>query len=474
MQILEKAKRFNVVLQYVPVLIALLYALYFWKRGWTEPAIIFGAIGVGLILLGILLQTTRKFIGNDRYFMIISSVLLILMGLYCSMGRGIPYTGIFGALIGVSLIFNMVLKGRWKNICGGAIFVLAVGVLILEEVKEAPQDQPPTVGQAAEVWQEAVEEASEPNEIASDESSGSASPGQSMTDMMNRFLTPEQREDPTFQKMMKVMESDTFQKQMGEQDLRTPQEFIDLMAAQGLTEFSRIDYDKVMADVYAFAMETYQAANPGKDPKDEDEAMAKRIGERLKTADPIFGIVEIAQDPEIAIWITARFQGDQAAFSEWLMPVMKGSVPAGSANSPHVPTDFEFPDGFLSDILADEPADQTPVVEPEPSLSDAIPASVWEEFAIPDTENGSTPTPPVEPEKILTQVSPEPPTLPTEEELETALKERFASERFERAMSTLERYGPEEGLRRLKEVDPEIAAQLERHRDREEEAPDSR
>ena len=218
-----------------------------------------------------------------------------------------------------------------------------------------------------------------------------------MTDIMNRVFTPEQRENPTFQKMMRVMESDSFQKQMQEQDLRTPQEFIDLMAAHGLTEFAEIDFDKVMADAYAFATQEYQAANPGKDPKDEDEAMAERVGEMLKTADPVYGIMEVMQDHEIALWIAARFKGDQAALSEWLMPVLKGSVATGSASSFPAPTDTAFPDELLSDSLSDEPAEQAPFVEPEPPLSDPIPQSVWEEFAIPDTENRSTPT--VEPKK---------------------------------------------------------------------------
>lgn len=50
--------------------------------------------------------------------------------------------------------------------------------------------------------------------------------------------------------------------------------------------------------------------------------------------------------------------------------------------------------------------------------------------------------------------------------LEATLREQFSSERFDRAMSTLERYGPEEGLRRLRENDPEIAKRIERHRTR--------
>ena len=49
-----------------------------------------------------------------------------------------------------------------------------------------------------------------------------------------------------------------------------------------------------------------------------------------------------------------------------------------------------------------------------------------------------------------------------EENIETALRERFSPERFTRALNTLTRYGHEEGFRRLKESDPEIAKQLQR------------
>ena len=72
----------------------------------------------------------------------------------------------------------------------------------------------------------------------------------------------------------------------------------------------------------------------------------------------------------------------------------------------------------------------------------------------PETDAAATPAP------GLTDV----PNLPTVEGLEASLKGQFSSERFERALNTLERYGPEEGLRRLRENDPEVAKQVERHR----------
>lgn len=62
----------------------------------------------------------------------------------------------------------------------------------------------------------------------------------------------------------------------------------------------------------------------------------------------------------------------------------------------------------------------------------------------------------------LTPTVPASPELPTNKSLETALRKQFSAERFHRALQTLNRYGPEEGLRRLKDTDPEVAKQVER------------
>ena len=66
--------------------------------------------------------------------------------------------------------------------------------------------------------------------------------------------------------------------------------------------------------------------------------------------------------------------------------------------------------------------------------------------------------------KLEKQLTPE---LPTVEGIETQLSQRFSPGRLEEAREVLERYGPEEGMRRFRENDPEIAAQFEQtHRER--------
>lgn len=52
--------------------------------------------------------------------------------------------------------------------------------------------------------------------------------------------------------------------------------------------------------------------------------------------------------------------------------------------------------------------------------------------------------------------------------LENSVNQQWSKERVQRAMSALERYGPEEGIRRLRDEDPEIANQIERQKNREE------
>ncbi len=51
----------------------------------------------------------------------------------------------------------------------------------------------------------------------------------------------------------------------------------------------------------------------------------------------------------------------------------------------------------------------------------------------------------------------------TEEDFQTALGEQFSPNRLNTAMQLFNRYGPKEGLRRLKESDPEVAKQVEHH-----------
>ena len=66
------------------------------------------------------------------------------------------------------------------------------------------------------------------------------------------------------------------------------------------------------------------------------------------------------------------------------------------------------------------------------------------------------------------------PEKPTDESIETQLREQLSPERFDKARRLIDQYGTAEGLRRLREMDPEAARQFERGRRPSRDVPDGK
>lgn len=148
-------------------------------------------------------------------------------------------------------------------------------------------------------------------------------------------------------------------------------------------------------------------------------------------------------------WMMTYFEGDFFAAARWVRDTLQ---------NPTVPSIEPFNDGATDSLP--QPVQQ--------EHYDIIP----EHLVAPQTEAESLPTstpPAVEvkesgiEDNIKTLTTPEGREFPlSEEHLENALREQFSPARFNRAIQTLNQYGVEEGLRRLKDSDPGIAKQLER------------
>ena len=108
-----------------PVMTFFFLSFSFWKKGLTEPAIIFGVMGIGLILLVFLLVILHRIIG-ERCFVLCCAILLILFGLYCLVTKDI-YDGITFTLFGAFLILTTVFPEKHWQISMGVVFVLALG-----------------------------------------------------------------------------------------------------------------------------------------------------------------------------------------------------------------------------------------------------------------------------------------------------------------------------------------------------------
>ena len=472
----EKIKELMAVLPYIPAVLLFFFSFSFWRKGYTSGALIFGLTGLGFLVLPIVLHTIRKLMANDRRFMIVAAIVVFGCSLYAWI-QGEIYSGLFATLVGIFLIcgqffYSQKQKGsRWSSTTWQFYIPIALGLitfgplLYLEYVSE---NKTHTVGKEGDGQKQVVDKSKEPTNapkaktaVADDSSQMSK-----MVDIINQNLPPEQREDPTVQKLMGIMASESFQQQMEQQNPQTPDEILQLFAAQGLTEAKEIDLKKILAEKQKGLQAAYNARNPGKDPASEDDVMADRFAESMRQHGPLGGMTQFMRDKENAEWIGFRFKDDPEGYRAWTSQVRKrvetgrvsrepktaesGPVASTSATPPNV----DVPTPLQTDIPASEKAIPDAVVE-------------LEDDTIVDTENRAVTPSAIEPEKVVTEVSPQPPAPPTEAEFEATLRERFSSERFDRAMDTLDRYGEEEGLRRLKKEDPEVAEQVERQRNRE-------
>ena len=122
----DKIHYIEKVLLYTPIMVGIFIALSVWGEGFT-----LGFMGIGLILIGVLLDGIKKIAGNNRRFVPpMSSIFLIALGVYSLIDIDI-YSGIFYVLIGMNLIFDKFLKGKWKHICCTVTIGLAVVAFIL-------------------------------------------------------------------------------------------------------------------------------------------------------------------------------------------------------------------------------------------------------------------------------------------------------------------------------------------------------
>ena len=295
--------------------------------------------------------------------------------------------------------------------------------------------------------------------------------------------TEEQLADPDRQKRLAVFDSPEFL------------EFMKDSHPTGLDQRKLNDFWESQGfPVKRNYLEMFHKVFPSGEPEDYDSEMRLKIAKMFLASDPVDltdpeaafrqrrKIISklMAKDNTDPVWYLGRFgeewdgplrlarEGARGnAAREWMIDVQRSAASivanAEAAGSPGSDTDTSASSWDLSSVMESPPVSSDATTEESPSASPpAIDALARPAIPNPETKAAVTPVP------GLTDVPKTPTNLPTVEGLETSLKEQFSSERFDRAMSTLEQYGPEEGLRRLKESDPEVAEQVERHRNRKE------
>ena len=159
------------------------------------------------------------------------------------------------------------------------------------------------------------------------------------------------------------------------------------------------------------------------------------------------------------VWRFGYFNGYEGEY-EWGQRIQRDAVDI-VANSIHPHDPFEgspsssvpeplATEGFSTDVVERaRPPEGSPSNTPEEMPSFAEIERLPESFDALETQ-------------FFQGLETDVPAFPTDAGLENVLRERFSPERFSTAAQTLRRYGPEEGLRRLRASDPEVATHIQR------------
>lgn len=170
---------------------------------------------------------------------------------------------------------------------------------------------------------------------------------------------------------------------------------------------------------------------------------------------------EFMQDRRAGVWFYTRGlkydskrDVDKSVNVDWIRDVRANAMGLTEAESMDMDVEMPIPDILpLSEFDTINAGSEQQVSPKKPILN--ILKSV--------TDNSDTQSQPTRPS--LPEPSPTPSAshlLATDAEVEVSLREHFSPQRFNKAISTLDQYGPEEGLRRIKESDPEVGKHIER------------
>ena len=215
-----------------------------------------------------------------------------------------------------------------------------------------------------------------------------------------------------------------------------------------------------LGDAYEGYLDTFtkgfQEQFPGEDAADLEPYMRERLaalaaehkaslaeGEGSETEIFEDVLVKFIVEEQSVPWIMTYFEGDFFQASRWASDILQTPV--------QLPTDTASPPPAIPQEPGDSDASTVDIIAPQDEPTDP-PTAV--EALQPNGDNNR-----VDPDAIPRLLDFE---GVTQEQVETALRQEFSPERFNRALQTLNRQGPEAGMRALKESDPEIAKALER------------
>ena len=276
------------------------------------------------------------------------------------------------------------------------------------------------------------------------------------------ILTDEKLAIPEIQELLQARESPEYQ-----DFLETHPGSVDEVFAFFESQGVQIDQNQFYAIFNRLFREQFPLLSTDELEPQMREKLAKLFlesGIQLETAAQGEGVedlmAEFLAEKQNVAWLMEHFQGDYIAFGLWAIDVFQHPTPLATptpvpfhASDPAVLVDTNDPSTAAQDASLDaEPKQRIdPHDNREAQSVDRSAINGDSEFFTKDEDNT---------EEVFTPNSSKLPT--NEESLRAALRESFSAERYNAAITTLNRHGPQEGLRRLKASDPEVATHIER------------
>ena len=214
--------------------------------------------------------------------------------------------------------------------------------------------------------------------------------------------------------------------------------------------------------------ERFREHFPTGDYVDYEPEMRKRLAELFLEAGLSATATNDEKNVREALGVMARFRSEDEAHRVWMRGHFNGYVgdlewaQGIRENAASIVTDIYNVDAVPAFTETDILVEPTPTEvagenldnEPQPLLFSE------ETLTLDGLEQMPRTVEKIEAE-LLKTFFPDVPELPTETSIENALREQFSVQRLSAAVQTFSQYGPKEGMRRLKESDPEVATHVE-------------
>lgn len=259
--------------------------------------------------------------------------------------------------------------------------------------------------------------------------------------------------DPEVQKLLEIFASSEFAKFIEESGEYTTDGYYGFLASQGIPWDRDAYYKEIQED--------FQKHFPGETPEGIEPHMRQTLLNMIADNNLAFtDMLTTFLDEKTLAWMSARFPNSYREFGDWVAEIVIDYIEPPTTDTPaivetetpNVPAQGGMVDEHVFDDRSAEPS-ESPIKSTSPPMLEESEVLTESDIAEIETEflKSLEQTHLEEPEQFSTEMS-----------AEKMLREDFSPRRLNIALQTLNRYGPEEGLRRLKKSDPEVARQIER------------